>query len=129
MYASYGASWRVRGDHWPLTTPRQPLSSFYIAERAAPAEAFWLSLLSFRFRFVSLFRDASRLCRDSASLCRRSGPFSAGAQFSSLIRFCLISASATPLARSVALYICISRQYEARTAIKALRRNHSPSET
>ena len=67
MYASYGASWRVRGDHWPLTTPRQPLSSFYVAERAAPAEAFWLSLLSFRFRFVSLFRDASRLSSASVS--------------------------------------------------------------
>ena len=70
-------------------------------------------------------RSASRLCRHSASrlcqrsafsalvsglvsglssLCRRSALVSASAQFSSLFRFCFISASATPLARRVAFY-------------------------
>ena len=55
MYASYGASWRVSGDHSPLTTSRQPLRSFYTAERAAGARAFWQSLLVF-------FALALRLC-------------------------------------------------------------------
>ena len=58
MYASYGACWPVRGDYSPLTTPRQPLRFFYIAERAARARAFWLSLFFFRSRLASLFQNA-----------------------------------------------------------------------
>ena len=78
MYASFGARWRARGDHSPLTTPRQPLRSFYIAERAALARAYLLSLLVFTLslcvsvsiRFSSLPALCFRLCRHSASrLC------------------------------------------------------------
>ena len=98
MYASYGASWSARGDHSPLTTPRQPLRSFYIAERAARAQAFFDYHCScLRSRFASLFRDASRLCRRSASrLCRHSRLVSAGALLSllsSLLALCLVFAS------------------------------------
>ena len=97
------------------------------------SSSFRLSLLVFSFslcvsvwrRFSSLPALCFRLCRHSASrlcwrsalsglvsglvsglcfpLCRRFAP-----QFSSLFRFCLISASATPLARRVALYSTVS---------------------
>ena len=82
MYASYGAIWRARGDHFPLTTPRQPLRSFYIAERAARARAFWLSLLVFALSHcVSLSRRVSSLpaLAFCSRLCRRSAFVSAGA--------------------------------------------------
>ena len=39
MYASYGTSWRARGDRSPRATPRQPLRSLYIGECGARARA------------------------------------------------------------------------------------------
>ena len=118
----YGSRWRTRGDRFPRATPRRLLLSLYIGERGARARVLDCHSSCFRSRFASQFGDDSRLCWRSAlsalvsdlvsdlvsglcfPLCRRSAPFSAGAQFSSLFRFCLISASATPLARRVALY-------------------------
>ena len=124
------------GDHSPLTTPRQPLRSFYIAERAARAREFWLSLLVFSqslcICFVPLLVSTGALLSSLPALCISSLPalsvsslpvlcslssrlwsllsslpafcsLSAGAQFSSLLRSCLISASAPPLARRVML--------------------------
>ena len=106
MYASFGARWRSRGDHSPLTTPRrQPLRSFYIVERAARARAFGchcscfsLSLcVSVSRRFSSLPALCFRLCQRSASrLCRHSRLVSAGALLSllsSLLALCLVFAS------------------------------------
>ena len=105
MYASFGTRWRAHGEHSPLTTPRQPLRSFYIAERAARARAFSLSLLVFSLslcvsvsrRFSSLPALCFRLCRRSASrLCRHSRLVSAGALLSllaSLLVLCLVFVS------------------------------------
>ena len=95
MYASYGASWRVRGDHSPLTTPRQPLRYFYTPysrARRTSLSIFRCHCSCFRSRFESLFRDASRLCRRSALI----GLVSAGALLSlvsSLFALCLVFAS------------------------------------
>ena len=115
----YGSRWPARGDRFPRTTPRRLLRSLYIKERGARARALGCHSSCLRSRFASQFGDDSRLCWRSglvsglvsdlvsglcSPLCRRSASFSAGAQFSSLFRFCLISASATPLARRVALY-------------------------
>ena len=114
----YGCRWRARGDRFPRVTPRRLLRSLYIGERGARARVLDCHSSCFRSRFASQFGDDSSLCWRSAlsalvsdlvsdlcsPLCRRSAPFSAGAQFSSLFRFSLISASATPLARRVALY-------------------------
>ena len=111
----YGSRWPARGDRFPRATPRRLLRSLYIGERGARALALGCNSSCFRSRFASQFGDDSRLCWRSAlvsdlvsglcsPLCRRSASFSAGAQFSSLFRFCLISASATPLARRVTLY-------------------------
>ena len=132
MCAFYGSLWRARGDRFPHATPRRLLHSLYIGERGARARTLGCHCSCFRSRFASQFEDDSRLCRRSAfvsagtqrlvsagallsllsslvsglwsPLCHRYAPFSAGAKFSSMFRFCLISASATPLARRVALY-------------------------
>ena len=96
--------------------------ALYIGERGARARALGCHFSCFRSLFASQFGDDSRLCWRSAlsglvsdlvsglcsPFCRRSAPFSAGAQFSSLFRFCLISASATPLARHVAFHSTVS---------------------
>ena len=115
----YGSRWPARGDRFPRATPRRLLRSLYIGERGVGALALGCNSSCFRPRFASQFGDDSRLCWRSAlvsglvsdlvsglcsPLCRRSASFSAGAQFSSLFRFCLIFASATPLARRMALY-------------------------
>ena len=105
MYASYGASWRARGDHSPLTTPRQPLRSFYIAERAALARAFWLSLLVFSLSLCVSVSRRFRLCRRSAFISAGAlHCVSAGTHVSSLpalcslcSRLCWLSASSLPL--------------------------------
>ena len=89
MYASYGASRSARGDHSPLTTPRQPLRSFYIAERAARAQAF-LAIIA------RVFALALRLCFETILV-------SAGALLSSLpalsSRLCSASVSSLPRLR------------------------------
>ena len=134
MCASYGALWRACGDHSPRATPRQPLRSFYLAERAARsrifaviARAFSVALRpSFETRFV--FAGALLLSLPALSLCVWSLPALSlrsrfcwvlvsaqhssllcsllcsllSSQFSPLLRFSHISASATPLARRVA---------------------------
>ena len=113
----YGSRWPARGDRFPRATRRRLLRSLYIGERDVGALALGCNSSCFRPRFASQFGDDSRLCWRSAlsalvsglvsglcsPLCRRSASFSAGAQFSSLFRFCLISALAMPLARRVAL--------------------------
>ena len=106
MYASYGVSWRARGDHSPLTTPRQPLRSFYIAERAARARVF-LAVIA------RVFALALRLCFETIlvsvgalpCVCLCSALVSAvdSAPVSALLPSHL--ASATPLTRRVAFYI------------------------
>ena len=105
MCVSCGARWRVHGDHSPRATPRQQSRSFYIAERAPRARAFWLSLLVFALSLcVSLSRQVSSLLALSRSafvsagslafcfrLCRRSA-LSALVFVEALPRLCLCSA-------------------------------------
>ena len=133
MCASYGALWPACGDHSPRATPRQPLRSFYIAERVASsrifaviARAFSVALRpSFETRFV--FSGALLLSLPALFLCVWSLPALSfrsrlcwvSAQHSSLLcsllcsllssqfssRFSHISASTTPLALRVAFNI------------------------
>ena len=122
MCASYAARWRARGDHSTRTTPRQPLRSFYIAERAARSRAF---LAVFAPVFPLSLASHSRRVQLSLSLCAISQPalVTAGALLSSLpvlcsrlcrcsasaLRLCLCSASAQPhLCRaSVSSLLCL----------------------
>ena len=93
MCASYGTRWRVREDRFPRATPRRPLRSLYIGEHAARARALGCHCSWFLSRFASLetcFVSARVLL---SSLAIDSTPV------------CLISASATPLARRVPFYI------------------------
>ena len=96
MYASYGVSWRARGDHSPLTTPRQPLRSFYIAERAARARVF-LAVIA------RVFALALRLCFETILV-------SVGAMLSSLPALCISSLPAltSRLCRRSALTALVS---------------------
>ena len=109
MYASFGARWRARGDHSPLTTPRQPLCSFYIVqvERAARARAFGCHCSCFRSRFASLFRDDSRLCRRSAFVCRHSPSRLCSALLSSLVWSLLC----TSLSSALLVLLCLSSRH------------------
>ena len=112
MCASYGARWHARRDHSPRARQRQPLRSFYIEERAAPARAFGclclcslalaLHLLSACALFPSLLALSVSLLPARCSPCFVSGLFSSFF-CSYLCSVCLISASATPLACRVRL--------------------------
>ena len=106
MHGSYGASWSARGDHSPLTTPRQPLRDFYIAERAARAQAFLAVIarvfaLALRLCFETILVSAGDVFVSAGlcSLCSRlwSGLWS----LLSLPAFCssLCSASVSSLPR------------------------------
>ena len=102
MYASFGARWRARGDHSPLTTPRQPLRSFYIAERAARARAFGchcsrcsvaLYALALRLCIETLLVSAGALHLVSAGTHVSSLPELLLSLLSSLLALCLVFAS------------------------------------
>ena len=126
MYASFGARWRARGDHSTLTTPWQPLRSFLYSRARRTSSSIWLSLLVFSLSLcVSVSRRFSSLPALTSRLCWRSA-LTALVSVGALPRVCLCSAlasavdsapvsallpshlaSATPLARRVALYTYI----------------------
>ena len=128
MYASYGTSWRARGDHSPRATPRQPFALFLYSRASLMSSSIWLALFVVLSRWRLYWNVFSSLCSLSLSLslsllflclvsdgslcsrlCRRSALVSTSGLLSSLLStslrlcFCLISASATPLARRVRL--------------------------
>ena len=74
----YGTRWRARGDRSPRATPRRPLRSLYIGERAARARALGCHLLVFSFSCWRLIRDAlKRLCNSIVCILISEGSFSA----------------------------------------------------
>ena len=97
MYASFVARWRARGDHSPLTAPRQPLRSFYI--ESAPHEIEHLAVIARVFALVL------RLCFETLLVSPGALHLvSAGTHVSSLpalcshcSRLCWRSASCLPL--------------------------------
>ena len=110
----------ARVDRSPSATPRRPLRSLYIGEPAARARAlkavitrgFSLALcLSFETCFVSAGVLLSSL--PALPLCVSSRRLSRSALVSAIdsTPVCLISASATPLARRVPFYSYIANKY------------------
>ena len=99
MCASYGTRWRAHEDRSLRATPRRPLRSLYIEERATRARALGCHCSWFLSRFASI-----ETCFVSAGVL-----LSSLAIDSTLV--CLIPASATPLARRVPFYIANKNIY------------------
>ena len=68
MYASYGTSWRARGDHSPRATPRQPFALFLYSRASLMSSSIWLALFVVLSRWRLYWNVFSSLCSLSLSL-------------------------------------------------------------